>query len=234
MQQRPGNYLSKSQHTTVRRLFPYSLVGAALLLAGLALAACTAAPPAAVPTADKATTAPANYAGKKIVFIDSYHQGYEWSDGVEDGIHSVLDGTGVDLKIVRLDTKRNPDMEFGKQAGAQAKAEIDAFKPDVVIASDDNAQKYVIVPYYKGTNQPVVFTAVNWDASAYGYPASNVTGMIEVELPGQVVEQLKSHAKGTRVGLISIDSETERKVADVYNQRFFNGQTENLLGQDHG
>ena len=89
---------------------------------------------------------------------------------------------------------------------------------------DDNAQKYVIVPYFKGTALPVVFAAVNWDASAYGYPTSNVTGMIEVELPGQVVEQLKSYAKGSRVAYLTVDSETERKVADIYNQRFFDGQ----------
>ena len=94
----------------------------------------------------------------------------------------------------------------------------------MVIAVDDNAQKYVIVPYFKGTSLPVVFAAVNWDASAYGYPADNVTGMLEVDFPGQLVDQLKAYAKGSRVGYLTVDSETERKVADIYNQRFFNGQ----------
>ncbi len=196
MKQAAANHINKAQHTTVRRLGLYLLFGAVLLLAGLILAACTAATPAAAPTAGKATALPSNYAGKKILFINSYHEGYEWSDGVEKGAHNVLDGTGIDLKFVRMDTKRNPDAAFGKKAGEQVKTEIESFKPDVIIAADDNAQKYVIVPYYKGGSLPVVFAAVNWDASAYGYPTSNVTGMLEVELPGQLIDQLKSYAKG--------------------------------------
>jgi ABC-type uncharacterized transport system substrate-binding protein len=197
-----------------------------LFSASLVLTACAAATPAAAPTAQPTasqTTAPAaNYAGKKIVFINSYHEGYEWSDGVERGLHNILDGTGAEVKFIRLDTVRNQDAEFGKKAGAQAKAEIDAFKPDVIIASDDNAQKYVIVPYYKDTALPVVFAAVNWDASAYGYPTTNVTGMVEVELPRQIVEQLRPYAKGTRLGFISIDAASDQKTAKTYNDRFFN------------
>ena len=224
MKQPSANPINQVQKPTARRLGRYLLFGAILLLAGLVLAACTTAAPAAAPTADQATALPANYAGKKILFVNSYHEGYEWSDGVEQGAHAILDDTGVELKFARMDTKRNPDEAFGKKAGEQVKAEIEAFKPDVVIAVDDNAQKYVIVPYFKGTSLPVVFAAVNWDASVYGFPTSNVTGMIEVELPGQVVEQLKTYAKGSRVGYLTIDSETERKVADIYNQRFFDGQ----------
>jgi hypothetical protein len=45
-----------------------------------------------------------------------------------------------------------------------------------------------------------------------------------VELPDQLVELLKGYAKGDRLGYITIDTETERKVVDIYNQRFFNGQ----------
>lgn len=199
-----------------------------LLVLVILATGCSPAIPAAAPAPD---TAPAqednagpDYAGKKVVFVDSYHQGYAWSDGVESGIHEVLDETGVEIKIIRLDTKRNPDEAFGQAAGQKAKAEIEAFQPDVVIASDDNAQKYLVVPYIKGTNLPVVFCGVNWDASGYGYPTSNVTGMIEVELPDQLVELLKGYAKGERIGYITIDTETERKIVDTYNQRFFNGQ----------
>jgi ABC-type uncharacterized transport system substrate-binding protein len=215
----------KQQTVSSRAHLLFSVV---LFIAGLVLTACTPATPAAAPTAQPTTSQTAvpaaNYAGKKIVFINSYHEGYEWSDGVERGIHNVLDGTGAEVKFIRLDTKRNQDVEFGKKAGEQAKAELDAFKPDVIIACDDNAQKYVIVPYYKDTAMPVVFAAVNWDASIYGYPTSNVTGMVEVELPGQIVEQLKPYAKGNRIGFISIDESTEQKTAKTYNDRFFNGQ----------
>ncbi len=222
MKQQSATMTSKSRHTFVSRTF-YDLVFSVVLLTlGLVLTACT--PSTAVSTPVATASASSNYAGKKILFIDSYHEGYAWSDGVIKGTKTVLDNTGVDLKLVHMDTKNNPSPDFAKAAGEQVKAEIDTFKPDVVIATDDNAQKYVIVPYFKDTKLPVVFDGVNWDASIYGYPASNVTGMIEVELPGQLVDQLKSYAKGAKLGYLTIDSETERKIVDIYNQRFFNGQ----------
>lgn len=197
-----------------------------VVLLTLIVTGCT--PPATAPTSNTAPTqdqsAPANYAGKKVVYVNSYHEGYPWSDGIEKGLHNIFDGTGVELKIIRLDTKQHPEEEFGKEAGKKAMQEIEAFKPDVVIASDDNAQKFLVVPYLKGTDIPVVFNGVNWDGSAYGYPGGNITGVIEVELPDQLIELLKGYAKGERLGYITIDTETERKVVDIYNQRFFDGQ----------
>jgi hypothetical protein len=99
--------------------------------------------------------------GKKVLFIDSYHEGYEWSDGITKGVKQVLDGKGIELKIVRMDTKRNGGEEFKKQAGEKAKAAIEEFKPDVVIAADDNASKYIIVPFFKDSPLPFVFCGVN-------------------------------------------------------------------------
>ena len=89
-----------------------------------------------------ATTSPATsgkYVGKKILYVDSYYDDYDWSQGLTSGIKSVLDGTGVELKIVRMDTKRNPAEEFKKKAGEDAHLAIEVFKPDVLMVSDDNA-----------------------------------------------------------------------------------------------
>ena len=55
------------------------------------------------------------YDGKKVLFIDSYHEGYGWSDGITKGIETTLDGSGVELNIVRMDTKRNTDDAFKKK-----------------------------------------------------------------------------------------------------------------------
>ena len=202
-----------------------SVVVLAAILAACAPAPVVTEPAPAVTTAPTAAVAQFQYFGKKVVYVNSYHEGYAWSDGIEAGLHSVFDGTGVELKIIRLDTKNNPDPAFGQAAGVKAAEEIAAYKPDVVIASDDNAQKYVVVPHLKGGSIPVIFNGVNWDASAYGYaPNMGITGMVEVELPDQMINLLSAYAKGTRLAYITVDSETERKVVDIYNQRFFNGQ----------
>ncbi len=205
------------------RLSRYLVVSMVLLILG-GVTACKSS--SATPEPSQVSEIQPDYAGKKILFVNSYHAGYEWSDGIEAGLQDVLKDTEVELKVVRMDTKRNQGEEFGHQAALQAKAEIEAFEPDVLIAADDNAQKYLIVPYFKDTTLPVVFNGVNWDASSYDYPASNVTGMVEVELPTQLAGHLKSYAQGERIGYLTVDSHTERKVADIYNDRFFESKME--------
>jgi hypothetical protein len=81
-----------------------------------------------------------------------------------------LKESGIELKVFRMDTKRNADEAFKKDAALKAKAEIEAFKPDVVIASDDNASKFLIEPYYKNASLPFVFCGVNWDEKCTGFP----------------------------------------------------------------
>ena len=81
----------------------------------------------------------------KCLFISSYHRGYAWSDGVERGVRSVLDGQ-CELKQLDMDTKRHKDVESIKQKTLEAKALIESWQPDVVITADDNAAKYIIKP----------------------------------------------------------------------------------------
>ena len=161
-----------------------------------------------------------DYRGKKILYVNSYHPGYEGSDPITEGIQSVLGKHKVDLKIIYMDTKNNPSNEFSEAAALKAKAAIEEFKPDVVIASDDNASKYLIVPYYKEADLPFVFCGVNWDASAYGFPYTNVTGMIEVALVSEILKHLNKYAKGKRIGFIAGDTLSERKNLEYYIKRF--------------
>jgi len=116
---------------------------------------------------------------KECVYINSYHAGYAWSDKIEVTVKDKLQGI-CNLHIFRMDTKRHISEAFGRQKALEAKALIEKVKPDVVIASDDNASKYLVAPYYKNSSIPVVFCGINWTAKAYGYPYDNATGMIEV------------------------------------------------------
>lgn len=166
-----------------------------------------------------------SFAGRKIVWVDSYHADYEWSAGVEAGVREALEGSGAELEIIHMDTKRNGGDEFGFQAGEDALAFIDAINPDVIIVCDDNAQKYLVVPHLVESDMPVVFCGINWDASPYGYESGNgITGMVEVELPLQIVELLSPYAQGSRIGYLTVEAPTETKIVDIYNERFFDGE----------
>ena len=161
-----------------------------------------------------------SYDGKKVLYIDSYHQGYAWSDGITKGVEMKMKGTGVNLKIIRMDTKRNSDDEFKRDAAKKAKAVIKDFKPDVVIASDDNASKFLIKPYYKDADLPFVFCGVNWDAKVYDYPYKNVTGIVEVAPIPILIEQMELYANGKRIGFIGPDIITAQKEAANYRKVF--------------
>jgi hypothetical protein len=156
------------------------------------------------------TQAAAQGAGKKVLFVNSYHEGYEWSDGEEKGAKLVLEPAGVSLRFFRMDTKRNPDPKAQKEAALEAKALIESMRPDVVIVADDNATEEVLAAFYRNAKTPFVFCGVNWEASKYGLPYSNATGMLEVALIKELVENLRDYARGGRVGMLAADTESQR------------------------
>ena len=167
-----------------------------------------------------------DYTGKKVLFVDAYHASYPWSDGIEAGIQSPFEGMGIELQTVHVDTKNHTDEAFREAVALDVLAMIEETEPDVIIATEDNAQKYLVVPYLVDTEYPIIFAGVNWDASVYGYPAANVTGMVEVELVEQLIDNLRQYAEGDRIGYLAVASNTESKAINIYQERFFDGALE--------
>lgn len=113
----------------------------------------------------------------KVLVIMSYDKSYLFEKGIREGIDSVMEDT-VEIRYFYMDTKRN--LKDGPQKAKEAYALYQEFQPDGVIAADDNAQSIFVEPYLKGkVNTPVMFCGVNADAGTYGYPASNVSGILE-------------------------------------------------------
>jgi hypothetical protein len=59
---------------------------------------------------------------------------------------------------------------------------------------------------------------VNWDATKYGLPYSNTTGMLEVAPVKALIGSLRANAKGDRVGYMTVESETERVEGPNYEK----------------
>jgi ABC-type uncharacterized transport system substrate-binding protein len=155
---------------------------------------------------------------KKVVYVNSYHRGFEWSDGEQKGAAEVLQANGVALAVFYLDAKRDPDPRRGREMGRKAKAFIDAEKPDAVIVADDQAVEYVLAPHYRDAALPFVFCGVNWDASHYGLPYRNTTGMVEVNLTKPLAQALRQYARGDRLGFLSGESDAGRKDVQAYRE----------------
>lgn len=163
----------------------------------------------------------------KCLYVSSYHPGYEWNDGIEKGIDKVLDGK-CKLDKFYMDTKRNTSKEFAEKMALAAKKHIDQSKPDVVIAADDNASKYLVMPYFKNTKPPFVFCGINWTVEAYGYPYSNATGMIEVAPIRPLLKEINNIVKKPSKGLyLSSEVFTEHKDYERY-RRYYEEEGVNL------
>ncbi|MEM7250535.1 MAG: ABC transporter substrate binding protein [Pseudomonadota bacterium] len=164
----------------------------------------------------------------KCLFVSSYHQGYAWSDGVERGLRAGL-GDRCELRQFDMDTKRNKSEEYKAKVTQEVLSLVRDWKPDIVITADDNAAKYIVQPHFKDDAVPVVFCGVNWTADEYGFPYSNVTGMVEVAPIEPMLEKASNTTGGKRAFYLGADTLTEQK-----NLERFRAAAENLgLSLDH-
>ncbi len=184
--EQPGSRSLIATNVAVLKLATCMLLGAALLFHNVAFA-------------------------DKCLYVSSYHNGYEWNDGIERGIETALSGK-CELDKYYMDTKRNKGEAFYKKSALATKEYIEANKPDIVIACDDNASKYLIKPYFKDGSLPFVFCGINWTSEPYGYPYKNVTGIIEVAPIRPLLKEINGVVEPVKKGVyLSADVLTEHK-----------------------
>ena len=115
----------------------------------------------------------------KVLVVMSYEKTYPWVTEVRQGIESILENLCT-IQYVYLNTKTN--YKAGPKRAKEAYEIYRVFKPDGVIASDDDAQSMFVVPFLKDrVSTPVIFCGVNAEPESYGYPAANVSGVLERE-----------------------------------------------------
>ena len=152
----------------------------------------------------------------KVLYVDSYHPTYPPNASIHKGVEDVLLPNKVKIRYTYMDAKHRKTQADQRTAAVRIRREIEEWQPDIVIAADDSASKYLIEPYYKDAGLPVVFIGVNWDSEQYGYPYSNATGQVEVEMVAQLIDKLKEFSKGARVGLLSGNTLTDRNTLNHY------------------
>lgn len=114
----------------------------------------------------------------KVLVVMSYEEDYSWSREIREGVESVLSGNS-ELRYVYLNTRRS-DPDASKTKAEEAYELYQEFKPDGVIASDDNAQSLFVIPYLKDkVKTPIMFNGVNVEPQEYGYPTPHISGILE-------------------------------------------------------
>ena len=152
---------------------------------------------------------------KSVLYLNSYHHGYQWSDSQHDGIRATLNNSPykIDLQVEYLDAKR-----FNTPPVIQGLLEVFTIKYadehfDAIIVSDDDAFNFALKSrpqLFPGV--PIIFCGINdlrEDALAMG----NLTGVIEsFDLLGTVDVALKLHPEKRRMVVVGDDSTAGRAI----------------------
>ncbi|WP_300667270.1 ABC transporter substrate binding protein [Desulfoluna sp.] len=174
---------------------------------------------------------PASADSKRVLILQSYHAEYTWVKDVTQGIREALEeerfmeGVNLSLTTFYMDTKRHTETDWKQKKGQEALALINTLKPDVIIASDDNALHHV-VSHLKDTAWPIVFTGVNGDPTENGMidtllaPGHNISGCLERERFKGSICLLKRVVPGaSRIAVISDKGPTSLPILERIKQQ---------------
>ena len=152
----------------------------------------------------------------KVVYINSYHQGFPPSDQITGGVREDLPADSFDVSYFFMDTKRNPDEAYIKERAASLFDSLKVIDPDVLIVSDDNAMKYLALPYFRGSHQPIVFCGVNWSITNYDISECNITGILEILPVADLVKSLRPYyPEMKKLLVLNENTTTSRKTQPI-------------------
>jgi len=147
----------------------------------------------------------------KVLAVFSYGTDFPWVQEIKAGIDSVL-AEKAEIRYFFMNTKAN--FEGGPQKALEALAIYEEFQPDGVITADDNAQSMFVVPFLKDkVKTPVMFCGVNAEPEKYGYPASNVSGVLERTLIGPSIALAQKLAPAAKkIAIMGNDSPSTKAI----------------------
>ncbi|MCK9389631.1 MAG: diguanylate cyclase [Sulfuritalea sp.] len=168
----------------------------------------------------------ADNAVQRVVYINSYHRGYSWSDGIEQGLREGLEASGknLELSIEYLDSRR---FAYGSQIEPLAQsmaAKYANYRPDVVVVSDNAAFDFAIKyreRLFPGL--PIVFSGYNNFRPDVLKGHKNITGINEeTAIEDAVAMALHVHPDTrTLVFVISTGEASSKRIGEVAEHSVF-------------
>lgn len=147
-----------------------------------------------------------------VLILNSYHQGYSWTDGEVAGIRSVLDESpsSIQLSAEYLDWRRFPSQQNHDQVEKLLQTRYGASKPDVLIVTDNPGLEFALdhrSSLFAGV--PIVFCGINDYQTSLLRGAKDITGVAEeIDPAGTLALALRLHARATSIYVITDFTET--------------------------
>ena len=153
---------------------------------------------------------------QKVMYINSYHSSFPPSQQITEGVFESLSPDSFEITVHFMDTKRNSSEAFIKKRVSELLDSIHSERPDILILSDDNALKYLLLPNIHTIEIPVVFCGINWTADQYKLPTQGVTGILEVLPLEELVQTLKPYyPEMKKLLVLNENTTTSRKTKPV-------------------
>ena len=143
---------------------------------------------------------------KRILVLNSYHEGFHWTDRIMSGIKiGFQEHENIELYINYMDTKRHVGEQYFGLLNDLYRYKYGAFHFDAIITTDDNALDFML-KYKDGLfpDVPVVFTGINDFHQSRITGSSGYTGTAEgYDLEGTLDLILRQHPDTSRVAVIA-------------------------------
>lgn len=156
-----------------------------------------------------------NLSKPRILVLHSSERASPTVAKVDEGIRLVLNKNRQPMTVRwhYLGLDNLPDEDLREDAAKGGLRTLEQFKPDVVIAVDDEAQHYVMQRFAGRDRPKVVYTAIDHDPKEYGYVGvANVTGIPE-RLPLATMRDLFQYVKQgqpVRIGVLGDTGPTSK------------------------
>ncbi|MFH0754758.1 MAG: ABC transporter substrate binding protein [Candidatus Omnitrophota bacterium] len=144
---------------------------------------------------------------KNVLIINSYHQGYKWTDEEVRGIISGVGSQKEDIQffIEYMGTKWMFDEQYLDQLRDLYKRRFSNIKFDLIMATDNDA--FQLVRKYRDDmfgNTPVVFCGVNWFKKEDVQGVASFTGVNEdASIEDNIDLMLKLHPKTKHIYVVA-------------------------------
>lgn len=130
---------------------------------------------------------------RDVLVIQSYHQGYFWTDQHQIGLSDVLNKNSITYRVVYLDTRRHYSNQYTEQLFQLYKTKFQSEKYRAIVVNDNQALNLVnrLAEYIQDT--PVIFSGINgYTPMLHSYlDATGIISRVEIGANLKLIEALQ-------------------------------------------
>ncbi|EPR39886.1 PAS/PAC sensor hybrid histidine kinase [Desulfovibrio sp. X2] len=158
---------------------------------------------------------------RQVLYLNSYQNGYSWSDHILEGVRLGLDKApyDIDLQVEYLDAKKHPGPDKAMLLAKLLAAKFAKTHLDAIIVSDNDAYDFMIEQQPKlFPGVPVVFCGVN-DFKPDRIKGLPFTGLVEnPDIAANLALAARLHPTRRRCVVISDEAVTSKAIMAQFRQ----------------